>query len=66
MTKASKLKLRRVAVGLKQKDVAEKAGITAAYLLQLEKGIAKNPNIELMKKLAEILGSTPQDLFFAD
>lgn len=66
MTKASKLKLRRVAVGLKQKDVAEKAGITAAYLLQLEKGSAKNPSIELMKKLAEILGSTPQELFFAD
>lgn len=59
-----KLKAQRVLLGLKQKDVALMAGISSHYLAALENGRAKNPSIEVMKKLAAILKSTPQELFF--
>lgn len=60
----SKLKLRRIELGLKQKDVANRAGITSQYLRNLETGKAKNPSIAIMKRLANILGCTEQELFF--
>lgn len=62
--KFNKLKLRRVALNLKQKEVAAKAGITNSYLFSLEHGKAKNPSIDVMKKLAAVLETTPQELFF--
>ena len=58
------LKMRRVQLGLKQKDVAEQAGITSQYLLDLEKGKAKNPSNDLMWKLSQILNSSVDELFF--
>ena len=64
MKKASKLKIRRIELCLRQKEVADGAGISTQYLFQLENGRAHNPSIEVMKKLAAILKSTPQELFF--
>lgn len=62
--KFNKLRLRRVALNLKQKDVAASVGITQQYLFALEHGKAKNPSIDVMKKLAAVLETTPQELFF--
>ncbi len=60
----SNLKMKRIQLGLKQKDVAAKAGITAQYLRNLENGKAKNPSVVLMKKIATILNSSVEELFF--
>lgn len=64
MTSTSKLKVRRVAMGFKQKELAEVANVSIAYMARLENGKAKNPSIEIMKKLANALKTTPQELFF--
>ena len=59
-----RLKALRVGYGYTQKDFAALCGITTRYLQYLENGKAKNPSIDLMKKIAELLGTTPQELFF--
>ena len=64
MIKASKLKMRRIELCMKQNEVAKQVGISSQYLFQLEQGKAKNPSIELMKKISDVLQSTPQELFF--
>ena len=61
-----KLKALRVGKGYKQGDFAKLCGISREYLCTIENGKAKNPSIPLMKKIAELLGTTPQDLFFND
>lgn len=60
----TKLKVRRIELGMKQKDVAEKAAITSQYLRNLETGRAKNPSIAVMKRLAKALECGVQELFF--
>jgi transcriptional regulator with XRE-family HTH domain len=44
----------RVASGQSLQQVAEKVGTSKAHLSDLERGVAANPGIELLKKLAEI------------
>ena len=63
---ATKVKIRRVELGYKQKDVAEKVGITPQYLMNIENGKAKNPSIEIIRRLSEVLQCSPDDLFFRD
>lgn len=58
------LKLRRISLGKKQKDIAKNVGITNQYLCKLESGKAKNPSREIMIKLAVELNSTVEELFF--
>lgn len=60
----SKLKLKRLELGLKQKDVAKQAGITSQYLMNLENGKSKNPSIRVMREIAKVLNSQVQELFF--
>lgn len=62
----TRVKIRRVELGYKQKDVATKVGITPQYLMNLENGKAKNPSIDIMKRLSEVLECTPNELFFED
>ncbi|BDU86346.1 helix-turn-helix transcriptional regulator [Clostridium perfringens] len=61
-----RLKLRRIALGKKQKDLAEELNISQQYLANLENGKSNNPNRELMIKIAKLLNSTVQELFFDD
>lgn len=58
------IKVRRVELGIKQKDLAESVGITAQYMMYIETGKAKNPSINVMKKIADSLNCTVQELFF--
>ena len=60
----TKIKVKRVELGIKQKDLAEAVGITPQYMMYIENGKAKNPNITIMKKLADKLNSSVQELFF--
>ena len=60
----SRLKMKRIELGIKQKDLAKKVGITPQYLMNLESGKAKNPSIKVMKSISESLGCGVQELFF--
>lgn len=61
-----KIKALRVGQGIKATHFAEDLGISREYLRQIENGQAKNPNLEIIKKIAKLLGSTPQELFFSE
>lgn len=61
-----KIKALRVGQGIKAGEFATELGISREYLRQIENGIAKNPSVDLMKKISKLLGSTPQELFFSD
>lgn len=64
MKQGLNIKLKRIEKGFKQYEFAEKIGISREYLRKLENGTAKNPSIELMKKVSEILETPVQNLFF--
>ncbi len=42
--------------GLSQKALAERAGVTDAYITMIEKGKRKNPSLAILKRLARALG----------
>ena len=58
------LKERRIGKNIKQNELAKMVGVSREYIRLLEKGIAKNPNNELMRKIANILESSIEELFF--
>ena len=60
----SKLKMKRIEKGVKQKTLAQIVGITPQYLMNLESGKSKNPSIKVMKALSEHLNCSVQELFF--
>lgn len=60
-----KIKLKRIERGYKQYQFARDLGISREYLRRIENGTAKNPSIELMKKISLILESSPEELFFS-
>ena len=61
-----KLKLERIEKGFKQCELAEKIGVSRYSLSALERGKVKNPNLEVIKKISEILETPVQELFFND
>lgn len=61
-----KVKLRRIELGIKQKDLAEKIGVTQQHLGNLESGRCTNPSRDLMIKIAKELNTTVQELFFSE
>lgn len=64
-TVGTKLKIARLKKGYKLGyKFAEKVGISRQYLTMLENGRANNPSMDLMKKIAAELDTTPQELFF--
>jgi len=48
-----KIKQLRKKVGWSQQKLAEKAGLSYNVITKIEQGVAKNPNIKTMIKLAE-------------
>ena len=46
----------RESKGMTQRDLAEKARVTAGYIAQLEMGTKKNPSLEVLQRLAKALG----------
>ena len=60
------LKGLRVGQGFKAGEFAKDLGISREYLRLLENGKAKNPSVELMKKIAKKLNSDVVTLFFTD
>lgn len=60
-----KIKAIRVGLGIKQKDMAANLGITPQHLNNIEK-CKVEPRRDLMIKIAELLNSDVQTLFFSD
>ncbi|MBI6068686.1 helix-turn-helix transcriptional regulator [Clostridium perfringens] len=60
------LKIQRIKMKKKQKEIAQEVGITQQYLANLENGKSKNPSRDLMIKLAKALDTTVQELFFSE
>lgn len=58
------VKISRIKNGLKQKELAEIVGISSQYLMQIEQGKAKNPSIDVMKKISSELNESIEKLFF--
>lgn len=55
----------RQRVGMSQEELADTAGIDRSYGSRIERGIA-NPSIEMLAKLAEVLGVTVASLLTDD
>lgn len=52
---------KRLSIGISQRDLAEKVGVTDSAVCQYETG-KRSPSIETLKKIAEVLGCSVDDL----
>ena len=50
------IKTLREEKGLSQKALAERVGVTDAYITMLETGVRKNPSLAVLQRLAKALG----------
>lgn len=48
------LRLERIARGMTQSDLADRAGVSQAYIAMIERGTRK-PGLKLIKRLSEVL-----------
>lgn len=62
MTLASRLRQLRNANRLSLQDVANAVDISKAHVFNLEKGLTKNPSMELVSKLADLYRVRVSDL----
>jgi len=53
---------RRQALGLSQRELARKVGVTDAYIALLETGKKTNPSLDVLKALAKALDVDVADL----
>ena len=61
-----KIKLRRIELGIKQKDLANIVGVSQQYLGKLENGKVINPGKDLMIKISKALDAGVLELFFSE
>lgn len=66
MRNSGRLKLRaaRKDLGLSVKQVAQRVDLSASFYYKIEQG-ERNPGIEDAKRIADLLGRTVDELFFA-
>lgn len=57
-----RLKKRRIAAGLTQVELANKVGVSTRTIQNYESGFRKANNIEIVRKLAEVLGTDVNEL----
>ena len=65
MDLATLVRERRQALNITQEELADALGVRRTYLLAIEKGRNKLPNIEVRRQLAAILGIRHLDLLVA-
>lgn len=51
----TEIKERRMALGLKQEDLSEMAGVSLATIKDIDRGVG-NPSVKTIEKIANILG----------
>lgn len=56
------VKAGRKAIRLSQEELAFEAGIDRTYVSQIERGVCKNPSLEVLVKVSEVLGKTVNEL----
>lgn len=61
-----RLKRYRKELGMTQADLARKAGVSAAYISELESGLGKRPSGEILLRLANALDVTIAELLGQD
>ena len=61
-----KIKELRDAKRMTQEELAEKSGVSRGTIVALESGNVKNTTTATLLKLAQGLGTTVDDIFFAD
>jgi len=61
----NKIKVLRKQLGLRQVDMAEKLGVTRQTIIAIEND-KYDPTLSLAFKLAHLLGTTVDELFFSD
>jgi Predicted transcriptional regulators len=59
-----KVKIKRIIQGLSQKKLAELVGVSNVTIVKIEKGNIDNVKFGTLKKIAEVLETTVQELFF--
>ncbi len=57
----SLLRSRRVAAGLSQERLAERAGLSLRGVSDLERGVRRSPRLETVRMLADALGLGQED-----
>lgn len=60
----NKIREYRKEKGMNLEELAIKSEISPGYLCHLEKGTRKNPSIQVMEKIAKVLGRDIADIFF--
>ncbi|MFR4583221.1 helix-turn-helix transcriptional regulator [Clostridium cadaveris] len=61
------IKIARIKKGIKQRDLAKEIHVSPATLIKWEKGLElDNIRLSQMKKIAEILDSSIEELFFSE
>jgi len=58
------VKVKRIEKEYKTIEFAKMLGVSREYLRLIENGKAKNPSVELMKKISELLEMSVLELFF--
>lgn len=61
-----KVKLKRMELGLTQEEFSKRARMARCRIVDLERGNYENLRLREMKKIAEILNSTVEQLFFKE
>ena len=62
----NRIKQLRLLKGYSINALSEKTGVSKSYLSYIERGIQKNPSLQILSKLAHSLGTTVEDLLEDD
>ncbi|KOY67270.1 helix-turn-helix transcriptional regulator [Clostridium sporogenes] len=57
------VKIARIKMGLTQKQLAKKAGISPVTLVRIEKGNIESIRLKTLKAIAKVLNSNIEELF---
>lgn len=57
-----RIKYLRLKKGLSINELSDQSGVSKSYLSYIERGIQKNPSLQVLSKLANTLGTTVDDL----
>jgi len=60
------IKKLREAKGITLSNFAEQSGISKSYLSNLERGLKKNPSIQILEKVADVLSTDINELLDRD
>lgn len=64
--KLNKIKLARLKSGLTQKELREKVNTSPRKIVAIERGDIGNTTLDLMKRIANVLDSTVEELFLSE